>query len=142
MNDHKSESQPIAEHSAEFLGGRPSGPVQAVSVTAGYSSSPLAIPPILDDYRKAIRSHHSEKMPPEGVDLIRSGFALTSLLLAVVAFAGSWISTWALLPAVMALVTGPPGIVSRRRLLAIFAIGLGLATLVLILVRKAIFVFP
>ncbi len=129
MNDHKSESQPGAAQSAEFLYDKPLEPVQAVPVEGGISLGPAPVPPILVDYRNAIRSHHSEKMPAEGVDLIRSGFALASLVLAIVAFVGCWFSMWALLPAVLTLLTGAPGLGSRRRSLAFIGIVLGLTAM-------------
>jgi hypothetical protein len=94
-------------------------------------TQPAAIPPILLDRRWLQHGHYREKMPPEGRDLLRSGFALTSLSLGVLALAGCWVSMWSLVPAVLAMVFGPTGVFSHRRLLAIIGVGLGFFAIVI-----------
>lgn len=110
----------------------------ALSTVSGASrpwSRPAAIPPILSDRRAEHHRHHYEKMPSEGGDLIRGGFAITSASLAVLAFIGSWISGWAVLPSLLAIVTAPPGLFSHRRLLAMIGVFLGLLSFAMIIGR-------
>ena len=72
------------------------------------------------------------KMPKEGADLIRTGFASASLMLGAWAFFGSWISAWALIPATLAIIFAPAGIVSRRRRWAFLGLILGMTAFLIV----------
>lgn len=87
-----------------------------------------SIPPILPQHRAAMR-WHQEKMPAEGAELIRSGFAIAASMLGMLALAGSWMSWWALIPATLAVVLAPTGVFSHHRRWAILGIVLGILAL-------------
>ncbi len=72
------------------------------------------------------------KMPEEGADLFRTGFALASLMLGAWALVGSLISTWALIPAALAIIFAPAGIVSTQRRRALFGLILGIAAFAIV----------
>ena len=128
MADHKSKLPDQPDQSVDRIAAAVRRPNEIVPAESANEPSLLrteSIPPILPQYRTAMHRRH-EKMPEEGAAMVRSGFAVASLMLGALAFAGCWTSAWSLIPAALAIILAPAGLFSQQRRWAIFGAILGL----------------
>jgi hypothetical protein len=166
MADHKSESRAERQESAKNLSGNladeganpqfapktqrngdasrdlPGWSSQEVD-SPGASRPPLppSVPPILRPRGVGRHAIRDDRMPAAGIDLIKSGFGLTALVLGIVGVSSAWISAWGMIPALLALLLGSVGLAARRRYWAALGMALGVASLGILLPRQFWFWF-